>query len=206
MADQSDLFKIRVVEEKGTKVKVHYIGYGKKFDEWKERSELVLLDPGASDATTSLTDETSSAVYQPFSLYRELANKIKSSLQSSRKDSPSVKIDMTFDKLLFEGGLGKLGTEKCVSRRIKKYAIRAYSDIDSLMENGWHWRGLNESGDYCYVILDSVEFYLYCKKPLKQYYPDGSYCNRDQGYGLVFTFVRGDGIATDFGTNPDIFL
>uniref|UniRef100_A0A1X7SFA1 Tudor-knot domain-containing protein n=1 Tax=Amphimedon queenslandica TaxID=400682 RepID=A0A1X7SFA1_AMPQE len=101
MADQSDLFKIRVVEEKGTKVKVHYIGYGKKFDEWKERSELVLLDPGASDATTSSTDETSSAVYQPFSLYRELANKIKSSLQSSRKDSPSVKIDMTFDKLLF---------------------------------------------------------------------------------------------------------
>uniref|UniRef100_A0A1X7UR53 Tudor-knot domain-containing protein n=1 Tax=Amphimedon queenslandica TaxID=400682 RepID=A0A1X7UR53_AMPQE len=121
MADQIDLFKIRVVKEKGTKVKVHYIGYGKKFHEWKERSELVLFDPGASDAIT------------------ELANKIKSSLQNSRKDSPSVKIDMTFDMLLFEG-LGKLGMEKCVSRRIKKYAIRAYTDIDSLMEKGWHWR------------------------------------------------------------------
>ena len=74
-----------------------------------------------------------------------------------------------------------------MSRQIKKYTIRAYSDIDSLMEKGWHWRGLNQSGDYCYVILDSVEFYLYCKKPLKIFYPDGSCCNRDQGYGLVFT-------------------
>ena len=60
-------------------------------------------------------------VWQPFSLYRELGNKVKSSLQSSRRESSAVKIDMTFDKLLFEGGFDRLGIEKQVSRGIRRY-------------------------------------------------------------------------------------
>ena len=219
--DQSDLFRIRVVEERGSKVKVHYIGYNKRFDEWKERDELVILDNNGScrsgNASVSHSGNSSTTrtgiaslptVWQPFSLYIELGNKVKSSLQSSRRESPAVKLDMTFDKLLFEGGLGRLGMEKRVCCGIRRYTIRAYSDIDSLLDKGWHWRGLNEAGDYCYVILDSVEFYLYRKRPLQEFFPSSPSCyscDRDQGYGLVFTFVRGDGLASDFGRNQEIF-
>ena len=109
--DQSDFFRIRVVEERG-RVKLHYIGYNIRFDEWKERDELVILDNNGScrsgnasvghsgNSSTTCTGIASlPTVWQPFSLYRELGNKVKSSLQSSRRKSPAVKIDMTFDKL-----------------------------------------------------------------------------------------------------------
>ena len=106
--DQSDLFRIRVVEERGSKVKVHYIGYNKRYDEDK----LVILDNNGScrsgnasvghsgnSSTTRTGIASLPTVWQPFSLYRELGNKVKSLLQSSRRESPAVKIDMTFDKL-----------------------------------------------------------------------------------------------------------
>jgi len=38
-----------------------------------------------------------------FSLYQELAIKIRMSLQSSRKGNPEVKVVMDFDKLQFNG-------------------------------------------------------------------------------------------------------
>ena len=78
--------------------------------------------------------------------------------------------------------------EKRVCRGIRRYTIRAYSDIDSLLDKGWHCQGLNESGDYC----DLVEFYLYQKRSLQEFFPSSpsSYsCDRDQGYGLVFTLI-----------------
>ena len=172
------------------------------------RSGNASVSHSGNSSTTRTGIASLPTVWQPFSLYRELGNKVKSSLQSSRRESPAVKLDMTFDKLLFEGGLGRLGMEKRVCRGIRRYTIRAYSDIDSLLDKGWHWRGLNEAGDYCYVILDSVEFYLYRKRPLQEFFPSSPSCyscDRDQGYGLVFTFVRGDGLASDFGRNQEIF-
>ena len=47
-----------------------------------------------------------------FSLHQELAIKIKSSLIRTRKGSPEVKIEMCFDKLLFDQGLKTQGTLK----------------------------------------------------------------------------------------------
>jgi len=36
---------VEIVEEKDSRVKVHYIGYSHDYDEWKERSEIESLDP-----------------------------------------------------------------------------------------------------------------------------------------------------------------
>ena len=99
-ASDNQLYEIKIVEEKGDRVKVHYVGYSKKEDEWKRRDELVLLDNGATDgATEAETINGSLSLWQPFSLYQELGSKIKANLQSSRKESPCVKIDMSFDKI-----------------------------------------------------------------------------------------------------------
>ncbi len=46
---------------------------------------------------------------KPFSLHSELALKIKTSLLGGRKDSPIIRIDMPFDEINFDGGLGACG-------------------------------------------------------------------------------------------------
>ena len=89
-----DLYKIRVVEERGDKVKVHYVGYGRKYDEWKKRDELVVLDHESVESSEDSDDEEA---YVPLSLYIILANRIKLSLSSNRRSAPSVRIDIPFD-------------------------------------------------------------------------------------------------------------
>ena len=71
-------------------------------------------------------------------------------------------------------------------------------------------RGINPKGDFCYVILSTLEYYLHKREPLKEYFPsDGSdefnLKVRDLGYMLVLVFVRGDGTREEFGNNSDIF-
>ena len=85
--DKDKLYRVRVVEEDGDRFKVHYIGYSKNENEWKTRDELVLLQDGDGPQDEAITSEdiadTLCTVCQPFSLYRDLGNRIKSSLQSS---------------------------------------------------------------------------------------------------------------------------
>ena len=227
-ADSDRLYKIKIVEEDGERVKVHYVGYSKKEDEWKRRDELVLLSgeleestgssessaPTHSNESEGLSDTTGCSyrpnlsLWQPFSLYQELGSKIKLKLQNSRKESPKVKIEMPFDKLLFDGRLRNVGVKKRMYYGIERYTIRSYTDLYSLLGKGWHWRGLNEAGDFCYVVLSTVEFYIHRKRPLKEFFPPSykvSSAFRDTGYCLVFLFVRGDGTPSEFGTNTAIF-
>ena len=49
-----------------------------------------------------------------------------------------------------------------------------YSDLDSLLGKKWFIRGINESGDFCYVMLETVRFYMSEKSPHIDYQPDGS--------------------------------
>ena len=46
---------------------------------------------------------------RPYSLYMELGDRIKQGLNSGRKVSPVVSVDMTFDKVQFDGGLKRCG-------------------------------------------------------------------------------------------------
>ena len=51
-----------------------------------------------------------------FSLYQELALKIKRSLQGSRKASPEVRIETDFDNIIFDGGFKRVGKLRKVQR------------------------------------------------------------------------------------------
>ena len=151
----------------------------------------------ASSTSYDLTSSTSD-----FSLYRQLSLKIKRSLKSSRKSNPEVRIDMDFDKYVYDEHMRRLGTHKKKYRGNDAYHINHYSDLDKLLESKWFIRGINSHGDFCYAILDTVEFYLRKKQVLIEYKPvqDGLFerVTHDQGFSLVFTFVRGDGVSSDF--------
>ena len=42
-SDSSVLYKLKVIERDGDRVKVRYIGYGSKYDEWKRKDDLIVL-------------------------------------------------------------------------------------------------------------------------------------------------------------------
>ena len=90
-----------------------------------------------------------SPVLLPFSLYFELGNAIKKPLNSGRKESPHVHIEMEFDKLQFTGGLKAYSTSSRTYRGIERYKITSYKNLDPLLGKNWHIRGLNSNGDFC---------------------------------------------------------
>lgn len=218
-SSSDELYKIRVIEEKGEKVKVHYVGYSKKYDEWKRREDLVVLDDGNDDESSHSEDENDDSRYAPLSMYIVLADRIKLSLTSNRRVTPAIRIEVPFDRVMFEGGLATCGTMKQGSGKRVRYTIKDYSDLNRFLGKGWwHWSGLNPVGDFCYVLLDSIEFYLLKKRPLQEYFPRQSQADADAadatvttrrsrplGYSLIFKFVRGDGTPSEFGKNSNIF-
>ena len=63
---------------------------------------------------------------------------------------------MDFDKLLFDGGIMHVGTLKT---RQEKYTIKKYSER-VFLRSKWFIHGINSDGDFCYVMLKTVCFYL----------------------------------------------
>ena len=212
------LFPVEIVEKEAEsrRVKVHYVGYGDNFDEWKDESELEMLDRDEEQTGEKepLMSPFQSSV-EHYCLFKDLSIKIKRALGCNRKASPEAKIAMSFDVLLFNGGLLPPAVPSRKVGGIQRYKIRKFSDLNSLLGNSWHFRGLNSRGDYGYVILETVEFYLRKSKRLSEYVPcpaarsDGNCGVRnvstDTGYTLTFTFVVGYGTPVTFGKDKTVF-
>ncbi len=165
------------------RVRIHYLGFSSRFDEWRNTNDLVHLE--------------SSCILEDHDFNEDLALKIKASLSTQRKSNPAV---CTFDK-----GLKMKGKFKRQIRVVEHYTIDVYSDLDSLLGSNWHYRGLNSAGDFCYVMFN---FYLYHKRPLIHYIEKENKPVKvcvPQGYTLVFQYVRGDGPPSQFGNVDNIF-
>ena len=207
------LYPIEVVERKGSRVKIHYVGYNDDSDEWRESSDIVPLSiPNNSSSTTVNTSNIPvPPAVQPYSLYNELGIKIKQSLTCGRKDSPLVKITMGFDYFLFTGGLQQAGIATNTVLGTVRYGIQQYSDLNFLLGTRWHYRGINKHGDYAYVVLSSIEFHLRKRRSVVDYHPPESPgrpitpSKLDTGYLLTFCFQRRYGNSSTFGRNRDIF-
>ncbi len=63
-AREDDLYDVEVVEKDGDKVKVQYIGYSQKHDEWIDAVDVVSRQPPATPGTLQL--ET----YRPLDMHR----------------------------------------------------------------------------------------------------------------------------------------
>lgn len=210
---RNKLYPIRIIEQDGSRVKIHYEGYNSSSDEWREQNEIITLSDQVHSSTGSSNTSTSAITQQvqPYSLYQELGIRIKQALTCGKKQSPSVKIIMGFDYLLFKGGLQAAGNPKGPKAGIARYRIQQYSDLDSLLGHNWHYRGINKHGDYAYVSLESIEFYLCKRRHLVEYHPaesaDSSITelHTDTGYSLTFCFIRKCGNASTFGKDKNIF-
>ena len=187
--DNRRLYPVDVVERRHDEGG-HRLGYASVYDEWRAADEIV---------ETSNRREK----YVPYSLYADLATRIKACLCLGRKADPEVRIDMPFDRVTFDGGLRLKGRELQVCRGVVRYGISACEDLDEFFGKNWHVRGLNEAGDFNYIIVNTVQFWLYQRRPLVEYVPEPS-ASRNMvkietllGSMLVFSFVCGRGVFTE---------
>ena len=52
-----------------------------------------------------------------------------------------------------------------------------------------------EQMDFCYVILETVQFHLHRRQSIPDFQPDQDPQDTlDGGYAVIFTFVQGDGV------------
>ena len=87
----NDLFPIEVIEEDPdlARYKVHYIGYSSVYDEWKEKDTIVDIrdpnpdDPNPDDPNPENPMCCDQGQIERFSLYYELATRIKTTLNST---------------------------------------------------------------------------------------------------------------------------
>ena len=184
---EDKLYSITVLERDldCDRVKIHYSGYSDKHDEWRDAADIV--DPPVVKKET----------YRPFELHRELALQIKLALTSANNRDPAVRIELPFDKLLFSGGLKQLGYYCHTTRGHEIYGIHSFSCLVPLLGTNWHFRGLNEQLDVCYINKVTVQYYLHKRKALTEFTPSGRE-EVDSGYILVFKFVRMDGVASEW--------
>ena len=109
---------------------------------------------------------------------------------------------MPYDRGLFEEGLKAKGQVVGKIRGNVQYSISSYADLDSVLGKNWHLRGFNRAGDCCYPILETIRFYIRQRRPLVEYIPlsktqderNTQRVVKNQGYVLVFAFVRADGL------------
>lgn len=187
---KNKLYDIQVVAENGTQEKVHYIGYDSKYDEWKPWSEIVHTKPEFCSQDVA---------YSPLT---EIVCCIKRRLLPSRSDDPDVRIQVPLDLATFKELQDKgIPQTKPGQAGTIVYSISQYSNLNDVFGEGWHFRVVNEVGDFSYVILKTFSFYL-CKRRLLLQYEvrkdDDGTLHFQPAYiepsnSVVISFVRGDG-------------
>ena len=155
-------------------------------------------------------EEEETPPYRPYSLYSSLLVKIKQAMSCGRKTSPSVHIVMSFDFLQFTGGLKTVGSLYKTVQGVEHFKIKHYRDLSPFLGSNWHFRGLNASGDYGYVVMETVDFCLRKSRSLVEYLPPRNQLPPpksflDTGYVFAFSFVCDYGTQCTFGKDKNIF-
>lgn len=197
-SESSTLYRLKILErdDENKRVKVRYIGYSRKYDEWRKADDIVEVN----ESDSRLDEETSSLLgwnqLSKFCLFEELACQIKSLLVSNRKADPVCSIVMSFDSLHFEA-LIRRGARNGTKGKWELYGLSSLSKLDDLLGERWYLRGLNSAGDFCYVEPGTVKYYMKSqnKKTDFQLQDDGTMKTQYFGirHQLVFQFVRSDG-------------
>ena len=211
-SQSSKLYRLKILEEDKDNpdlVKVGYVGYGSEYDEWRSKKDIVSLagnDDGSEDDPREDSEHSDSDLEGPptmkqFSLYEELAMRIKSMLVSYRKGDPVCCISMSFDTIFFDG-LIRRGMVVTSTSRQTKYTLSSLTKLDDILGRRWYIRGLNTAGDFCYVKPGTVNYYLKYSKGRTEYQlkSDGTLASGmfGHGYRLLFKFIREDGTASQW--------
>ena len=188
------------VDKVGKRVKIHYVGYSERYDEWRacesednnlfQRMELL-----SSPSSSSLDDRMEL-------IHGELYREIKRKLYSGRKDDPSTRVEVRIDQDVFNGGLALVGKAKTERGKVV-HSIDSNQTLNHLLGLKWDERIFNENGDFAFVIEGTVRFWLARRNPIQEFKViGGKYIKSEieDNFYLVFTFVRGDGNRHNYAT------
>lgn len=187
------LYNIQVIEEEQYQVKIHYVGYSPKYDEWIRRSQIKYVP------SRSITQQEPDSISEHH--FSVLACRIKQKLVPSRKtEDPLVKVQIPFKKSAFMV-LKNAGKSLGNSRGHHIYTISQYDNLNDLLGDQWHIRIANSNGDFSVAMLETIRFYLMEPKPLLDFNATKTSTGElslipvytQQQLSLVFQFVRQDG-------------
>lgn len=199
---RSTLFPVEVIDEDTQhQVKIHYVGYSNKYDEWIRKSQIqykpVVLPLSSKELNLQSHNFTT------------LACCIKQKLIPSRKlEDPKVRIQIPFDNTSFNllKRNGVLLDIQVNGHQV--YGIKDYEDLDELLGEQWHLRIVNINGDFSCALLKTIQFYATCPKPILDFSINTSTTHASllqgdeltlspyftvQQPAVVFQFVKKDG-------------
>ena len=188
------------VDKVGKRVKIHYVGYSERYDEWgaceSEDNNLFQRMELLSSPSSSSFDDRMELIHGE--LYRE----IKRKLCSGRKDDPSTRVEVRIDQDVFNGGLALAGKAKTERGKVV-HSIDCNQTSNHLLGLKWDERIFNENGDFAFVIEGTVRFWLARRNPIQEFKViGGKYIKSEieDNFYLAFTFVRGDGNRHNYAT------
>ena len=185
-------------------MKIHYVGYSSRFDEWnpfgeEEGSECFLFvrkEKLFIPSENSLVDRTKT-------FHGQLFCEIKKKLWSGRREDPEISIDLNVEQDVFMEGLGSvlLGI---IQRGKNVYQVKSNRMLDPFLGMKWDERILNPAGDFVYVIPGTIKYWMGQRNPITGYKIIGEQYIKSEienSYFITFQFVRGDGNRNNYQAN-----
>ena len=180
------------------------MGFDAKFDEWRSCEEMSTSQCIGSvrrrfcAGHVSLEDRSSL-------FFDRLARKVKHQLFATKKESPEIRIEEVIERDIYDAYLTQVGDFKWVKGK-KVHCVEKAEDehFCGLLGLKWNERILNRNGDFSYVVRGTIQFWLHQKSPIKEFFSVGKQFVENEienDLVLVFTFVRGDGVNSEYNTN-----
>ena len=150
-------------------MKIHYVGYGSLFDEWRplgdnEGSEYF---PFVCKEKLFITSENS-LVDRTQTFHGQLFREIKKKLWSGRREDPEISIDLNVDQDVFMEGLGSV-FPGIIQRGKMVYQVKSNRMFDPFLGMKWDERRLNPAGDFAYVISGTIKYWPGQRNPITEY-------------------------------------
>ena len=200
-----NLYDVEVVEVDTTRkqLKTHFVGFSHEYDEWcdydneRDYFPFVRLEKIFFPEEGLLVDRGNI-------FHGQLYRCIKRKLWSGRRDDPEVRIELNVEPDVFALALGQV-TKSFLQRGKEIYHVKDNRSLDSVLGLKWDERIMNYSGDFAYVVEDTVRFWMSKRAAIEEFkYIGGKLvkCEIEDSFFFVFTFVRGDGNRRQYQEMP----
>lgn len=188
------------VDKSKKRIKIHYVGYSTKYDEWKPIGDAASF-PFVRREKLNIPSAVSFGDREEL-FHGQLYREIKRKLFSGRRDDPAVRIELRVEPDVFEGGLAT-AVGGITERNKTVYKLPSNRLIDNFLGKKWDERIFNGNGDFAYVIHGTVRYWLSKSNPIVEFKLIGDQYVQseiEERYFIVFTFVRGDGNRYNYST------
>ncbi|KAJ8018370.1 hypothetical protein HOLleu_43670 [Holothuria leucospilota] len=132
---------------------MHYIGWPQKYDHWRLSSTVVTIPCAVLEDTP----------FNNFVYAMRVA--IKEKLNRHRREDSLVEILLPIQKSVFE----KIAKFRTAGTRTGHFRLTSYQDFKPILGEDWFYRVFNAGGDFCAVVLHTLDFYLREREPLHEY-------------------------------------